>query len=301
MNEEIKTSIEKSESKELELSSDSSSESNNELFFVKSNTELTKDNEKSKREEGPNLDVFLAKSSKSIEPNKINMKPPTNGNIAQIIKLLLIWLSPGLCIFSLHISMEDPTSLSISAVLDFQQNFNTTQANSEMLKLLNSPPNVTTHERSNEINNIVKNVYKIVEKVSERSQTKGDSSNNLMYDIVHFLNQKFNPKNDQDKCSFNTSALKIHSFILFFIMYFASILYTKILQLKIKLDGNENANLIKIYILLFGLLWMPCVLELFSRIYVFNEKSSTTAATTLSLGNLFVVFNNLNNYLLHKM
>ncbi|KAK9888562.1 hypothetical protein WA026_000808 [Henosepilachna vigintioctopunctata] len=259
----------------------------------------------------PNLDIFLAQSYRTSDlPEKTAIESRKRLNSFQfqkilppVSKFLVIWLLPGLCIYSLHMMIEREDVSNSTVTPNLQYNLNTTRVNNEMLELLNSPLNVTTRDKTEEINSVVKNIYNIIGKSSQQSKSEnGLMKKHILYDITDFLNGKFRKtgENNKENCFFNTITLKIHSSLLFFIMYFASIFYSKILHIKMKQEENEYTHLIRLYIYMFSIMWFPGISELFSRIYIFNEKSSTAADCTLSFGNLFILFTNLNNYLLNK-
>lgn len=254
----------------------------------------------------PNLDIFLAKSSKiSHEISKKELKQESltsclSKQVPYILKHLIIWFSPGLFVYSTYIIMNGHNSYNSSFHVGFAINFTPTEFNRELLKTKNNVAFHLPQEKSKEINNIVQNIYNIIKQTSTLHETENNINKGVMYDIVHHLNQKHYEKINMNGCTFNTTPFKIQSFLIFFLIYIGSIFCSKMLQIQMNHENNTFRKSYTIYLLLYFTLWLPFILELFYRIYILNENQPDVYSFTLALANFFVIYSNISNYLYEK-
>ncbi|XP_045472306.1 uncharacterized protein LOC123679030 [Harmonia axyridis] len=277
----------KKEINEESLESSRNSKSSQSSLFVRKNEKLAR-----------TMKFSIEDKNKKNELDKEAATSSFSRHSTYILKLIILWFSPGFCVFSLHIIMGGPNVQHHSIYSDPAYNFTSIAVSKDLIKLINNPPSVIIEENNKEINDIVQNVYNIVDEISKQPNINNQLIDDIIYDTIYYLNKKHENMNNTNGCSFNTSTLKIHSFFLFCIIFIGSIFYSKILQIKMKLEENIFSHFTMIYFYVYILIWLPCICEVLFRIYILDRNPSAISDITLALANLFIVVNNFNNYLL---
>ncbi|EFA03821.1 hypothetical protein TcasGA2_TC013936 [Tribolium castaneum] len=198
--------------------------------------------------------------SGSPEPGTEDSQACTN-KLKLVVKILVIFLLPVIFVITLYFAMD-----KIGFVSRF---FDPNSIDSNIWSIIYQPINVSIPEKSQEINDVVKHIYTIVN--ATRDNTK--------------INIYRRPK-QLDTCPDFDKMYRFYT-LMVFLVYFVTILYTKIKEMKLRSEDANAAKQLKIAIICFAALWFLSVLELFSKTYLFdNNRSNLLTDIFLTLGNL---------------
>lgn len=220
-------------------------------------------------------------------------KLPDKFNITSVLILFIMWAIPLATTLSLNFLMEE-NPVNSSAV---KNQFDLPKL-SESIKnpYSNKPLNIVTPNNQTEVKKVIENVYRIISNYNKADSSEKSANEPTIYDLINYFNKKIK---SPETCYKYNRDVKIHSFILFLLGYFIVILYAKYQQMKIKnetkLTKKVKSNL-NYCIFLYGLLWFPSVIEVFTRTYIDEEGNpNDLTAIFLTVGNLQKIFVNFIN------
>lgn len=201
---------------------------------------------------------------KKCPSNQTNQEIITDNKYKKLILLLMMLLIPPILTSAAYLTMKDS-----------KENENSSQQQ-HISQIIENPINVSIITNESQVNNILKNIYEII---------KDMESNNLNFMELN-ATQKYTE--NSTNCTVNNYdlqiSLKIQTFVLFIGGYFLIIIYTQ--SICSKSDSN-NANIrnLKIYLLGFSIMWLPSILELFTRVYFTKNIPDLTTELLTALGN----------------
>lgn len=218
------------------------------------------------------------------------------------LHILVVLLIPVLSIIILYgiVSFEHQRKEKDSNKNDVL-NFNSTRSDPLLLNLIQTPINASYPDHRNDVNEVIKNVYNIVKSVNADNKQRAALATK-MFDIVHYLNShgRQHLSNDDNNCFDCEIPSKIYYFVTVIVVYFLTILYAKLSHFYIHLRNTEKAKGLNLCIISFSVLWLPCVLELFYRVYLVHHRPNIFSDIFLVMGNANKLVSLTSNYLESK-
>lgn len=255
-------------------------------------SELRKDNIKSQAKVEEILD-----DPAENETDNISVEKPQNCKHVTLCFMSNL-LVPILCVVGLYYSIMDTSVInkdyqsSVIADHDFMK------INSNILDLLENPPNVSNMNKINEVGNIISNIYKIIAEQNMTQEVQTPFPPPVMYNILYNLNRDIRKKSSSKQHENNNVALKIYMFMIVILGYFITVFSTKVTQLQ--LVENDITRNFKQNIWSFAVLWFPAIIEIFARMYITDSKPNVVSDLFTLVGNINHLLINLRNILISK-
>ncbi|XP_060516628.1 uncharacterized protein LOC132696074 isoform X1 [Cylas formicarius] len=132
-------------------------------------------------------------------------------------------------------------------------------------------------DKKQEMDNIVKKIYNLIE------TAKNSINSNTTY--ITTLKEHFRYRNFTQQYNDGIQGnvyLRVYNFIVFIIVYVIVLLYMNNLQAKIVKNTKKPFSKC---VMLFAILWLPTIIEMFYRTYIVNKSPNTLSGLLLLLAN----------------
>ncbi|KAJ3654665.1 hypothetical protein Zmor_013839 [Zophobas morio] len=217
------------------------------------------------------------------KPETCDKENHTTEKLKLIVIIFVIFLIPVVCIIALYFVLErNMQDNSVRKLLD------PNRVDSNKWDIIYKPLNVSTPENKPEINNIINNIYTII-------NSTRDTTPPTFYDV----STRRRPKQLGSCPKFNM----LYRFyaLLVFLFYFVTTLYTKVKEMELRTNDAKAARQLHISIIIFAVLWLFSILDMFSKTYLLDSsRSNILTEIFLSLGNLNHLSIIASNYLTAK-
>lgn len=229
------------------------------------------------------------------KPNETHQNAQSNcANQCKAFVLLLITLVTPIVMTSCLYFFYNVENNNVANMSQIEDIFDMPKFTGDINEILNQlHMNASENKNNSDVNDVIKNIYSIVEDANKNlssSNKRGNVNTPVMTDIVNHLNAN-NDKN-HGQCDFNTTPLKIHTFVLFIVGYFAVITYV-LTQIAKSDKLNARNRYLKPCVYFYVVMWSPSIFELIARTYFQQFAPNAVSQVVLAIGILQKVVSNV--------